>query len=101
VNGKARIVENDEFTQLLNGKSGTGAVLANSGGADTANGNPPDIERWVVVSVYNAFIHCSKHVPAMKKVDREVQWGTDDPHAKGGDYFGVGRRPQVTFSDFR
>jgi len=25
----------------------------------------------------------------MQKVEREVQWGTDDPHAKGGDYFGA------------
>jgi hypothetical protein len=28
-------------------------------------------------------------VPLMLKVDREVQWGTDDPRAKGGDYFGL------------
>jgi hypothetical protein len=25
----------------------------------------------------------------MRKVDLEVQWGTDDVRAKGGDYFGA------------
>ncbi len=86
VNGNARIVENDEFAQLLRGQSDTGAVPAAS---DSANGSSPSVERWIVVSVRDAFIHCSKHVPTMQKVEREVQWGTDDPRAKGGDYFGV------------
>ena len=84
VNGSARIVENDEFQQLLGSRSGNEAALAES-----ANGNSPTPERWVVVSVADAFIHCSKHVPQMRKVEIEVQWGTDDPRAKGGDYFGV------------
>jgi len=52
------------------------------------NGQSPKVERWVVISVCDAFIHCSKHVPLMRKVDREVQWGTDDLSAKG-DYFGA------------
>jgi hypothetical protein len=25
----------------------------------------------------------------MQKVERELQWGTDDARAKGGDYFGA------------
>ena len=41
------------------------------------------------VVVDEAYMHCSKHIPLMQKVDREVQWGTDDAHAKGGDYFGA------------
>jgi len=86
VNGKARIVENDEFGRLLSGESGGGAVFAEPGNAEN---NSPSVERWVVVPVCDAFIHCSKHVPQMEKVEREVQWGTDDPCAKGGDYFGA------------
>jgi hypothetical protein len=53
------------------------------------NSHSASSERWVVGSVCDTFIHCSKHVPLMRKVDLEVQWVTDDSRAKGGDYFGV------------
>jgi predicted pyridoxine 5'-phosphate oxidase superfamily flavin-nucleotide-binding protein/bacterioferritin-associated ferredoxin len=89
VNGKARIVENEEFLQFLSGHPAREAVLADPASTDSTHSNSPNVERWVIVSVCDAFIHCSKHVPLMRKVDREVQWGTDDPRAKGGDYFGV------------
>jgi predicted pyridoxine 5'-phosphate oxidase superfamily flavin-nucleotide-binding protein len=46
-------------------------------------------ERWVVVYVVEAYIHCSKHIPRLQKVSQEIQWGTDDPVLKGGDYFKV------------
>ncbi|NEE04287.1 pyridoxamine 5'-phosphate oxidase family protein [Phytoactinopolyspora halotolerans] len=46
-------------------------------------------ERWVVVDVHEAYIHCSKHVPRMVPVPRTRDWGTDDRRKKGGDYFGV------------
>lgn len=52
----------------------------------------PDIpgrrpERWVVVTVEEAFIHCSKHLPRLTQVPRGRQWGTDDVRRKGGDFF--------------
>jgi uncharacterized protein len=50
-------------------------------------GRRPD--RWVVVSVEEAYIRCSKHVPRMMPVPRRRAWGTDDVKAKGGDAFGV------------
>jgi hypothetical protein len=43
----------------------------------------------VIVAVDEAYMHCSKHVPMMQKVDHEVDWGTYDVRAKGGDYFGA------------
>jgi uncharacterized protein len=46
-------------------------------------------ERWVVVHVEEAYIHCRKHIPRMETVSRDRAWGTDDPGRKGGDYFGV------------
>jgi predicted pyridoxine 5'-phosphate oxidase superfamily flavin-nucleotide-binding protein len=46
-------------------------------------------ERWVVVDIHEAYIHCSKHVPRMVPVPRNRQWGTDDHKKKGGDAFGV------------
>jgi predicted pyridoxine 5'-phosphate oxidase superfamily flavin-nucleotide-binding protein len=48
-------------------------------------------ERWVVVEVEEAYIHCAKHIPRLRKVPRELVWGTDDVRRKGGDFFGVAR----------
>ncbi|WP_338051757.1 pyridoxamine 5'-phosphate oxidase family protein [Pseudonocardia acidicola] len=44
-------------------------------------------ERWVVVEVEEAYIHCRKHIPRMERVMQRREWGTDDPARKGGDYF--------------
>jgi predicted pyridoxine 5'-phosphate oxidase superfamily flavin-nucleotide-binding protein len=44
-------------------------------------------ELWVLLAVEEAYIHCSKHVPILKKVPKEIEWGTDDVRKKGGDYF--------------
>lgn len=52
-------------------------------------------ERWVIVHVDEAYIHCRKHIPAMAPVPRERAWGTDDRVAKGGDYFGVRAEQRV------
>lgn len=47
-------------------------------------------ERWVVVEVEEAYIHCRKHIPHLVPAVREArEWGTDSVRAKGGDYFGV------------
>ena len=57
-------------------------------GARTPPGLVP--ERFVLVRVEEAYIHCSKHIPAMKKVGKQIHWGTDDDDEfKGGDAFGV------------
>lgn len=88
VNGSARIIENEE---LLNDASAPEVIRA-----DTLVANGPRPERWVLVSVAEAYVHCSKHIPRMQKLDEAVQWGTDDVRAKGGDYFAAksSRRPQ-------
>jgi uncharacterized protein len=54
---------------------------------DTERGRTP--ERWVLVHVVEAYIHCRKHIPRLVPVDRVRGWGTDDPLPKGGDYFGA------------
>ena len=40
-----------------------------------------------MVEVEEAYIQCSKHIPLMKKLDKRIEWGTDNVVAKGGDYF--------------
>ena len=79
VNGRARIVENDEFLRVVSASEPVREDIP------PATGRGP--ERWVVVSVLEAYIHCSKHIPRMQKIDEEIQWGTDDVRVKGGDYF--------------
>ena len=45
-------------------------------------------ERWVNVHVEEAYIHCAKHIPRLRKVTAEDRaWGTDDLQRKGGDFF--------------
>ena len=77
VNGKAKIVENDE---LLADKTLDG--VANS---IQEEGTAP--ERWILITVEEAYIHCSKHIPHLKKLDKKIHWGTDKETHKGGDFF--------------
>jgi NAD(P)H-nitrite reductase large subunit/predicted pyridoxine 5'-phosphate oxidase superfamily flavin-nucleotide-binding protein len=89
VNGSARIVEHAEFVKLMQDRSAADAVLADSMLTSLITKDPGNLERWVIVSVDEAFMHCSKHIPLMQRVEHEVEWGTDDARAKGGDYFGA------------
>lgn len=82
VNGTASIVEDS----VLRGEHPDLPV-------DTERGRTP--ERWVLVHVVEAYIHCRKHIPRMVPVDRVRGWGTDDPLPKGGDYFEVKARASV------
>jgi len=87
VNGRARIVENDEFLRVVSASEPVREDIP------PATGRGP--ERWVVVTVLEAYIHCSKHIPRMQKIDEEIQWGTDDVRAKGGDYFKAKTSPRA------
>lgn len=81
VNGSAGIVENLE---MLARPEATEAILRDIA---RAGGRAP--ERWVVVEVEEAYVHCSKHIPLFSRRDKSIAWGTDDVTRKGGDYFGV------------
>jgi predicted pyridoxine 5'-phosphate oxidase superfamily flavin-nucleotide-binding protein len=76
VNGRARIVEDADLRAERPGLP-----------AEVERGRTP--ERWVVVDVVEAYVHCRKHLPRMQVVPRDRDWGTDDAKRKGGDYFGV------------
>ena len=81
VNGRATIVE----TEAMLGRPALPERLRAD--CQLRGGRRP--ERWVVVEVAEAYIHCAKHLPMMATVPKKISWGTDDPVAKGGDYFGV------------
>jgi predicted pyridoxine 5'-phosphate oxidase superfamily flavin-nucleotide-binding protein len=81
VNGQAQIIANEELLQRQSLPDSVQGDIAAEGGRRP--------ERWVLVTVEEAYIHCSKHIPLLQKLDQEVQWGTDSVRAKGGDYFKV------------
>jgi len=87
VNGAARILSNEELLASPNFSAALRADLAETGGRRP--------ERWVLVTVEEAYIHCSKHIPRLEKVEQQARdWGTDDVHAKGGDYFQAKSAPR-------
>lgn len=51
-------------------------------------------EAWILVKVEEAYVHCSKHVPLMKRLDKHIAWGSDDEFVKGGDFFNVRAEPR-------
>jgi predicted pyridoxine 5'-phosphate oxidase superfamily flavin-nucleotide-binding protein len=76
VNGRARILDAVDFA-------------ARHPGVDQEEVRGRRAERWVVVDVEEAYIHCRKHIPRMQRLPQKRDWGTDDPARKGGDYFGA------------
>ena len=81
VNGDATIVETAALLQRPGLPERVHADAALRGGRRP--------ERWVQVHVEEAYIHCAKHLPLLGKREKKIHWGTDDPVAKGGDYFHV------------
>ncbi|SDK90729.1 pyridoxamine 5'-phosphate oxidase family protein [Lacicoccus qingdaonensis] len=79
VNGSAEIIENDELDKILDESMIEDLKEQHSGRA----------ERWVLIEVDEAYIHCSKHIPHFTDKDAEYDWGTDDVKKKGGDFFNV------------
>ncbi|WP_026692596.1 pyridoxamine 5'-phosphate oxidase family protein [Peribacillus kribbensis] len=80
VNGKASIIENHDLNSLdLPGE--LAAMLLEQ--------ESPKAERWVHITIDEAYIHCSKHIPRLEHLDKRIDWGTDDEKQKGGDFFKV------------
>ena len=86
VNGKATVIDNE---QLLQHGDLPGPVRE---AVRVEGGRHP--ERWVQVSVEEAYVHCSKHVPRLAKVDKNIHWGSDDESCKGGNFFAAGSTPR-------
>src|SRR6516225_9467181 len=70
VNGSARILSNEELSARPDLSAALRTDFAETGGRKP--------ERWVLVTVEEAYIHCSKHIPRLLKAESEVRhWGTD------------------------
>ncbi|QPJ66374.1 MAG: pyridoxamine 5-phosphate oxidase [Candidatus Nitrohelix vancouverensis] len=79
VNGKARIVKNDE----LELEKETRILLEQEKYKE--GGKPP--ECWVWIEIEEAYIHCSKHIPRFQNMGKQIHWGTDQESHKRGDFF--------------
>ena len=86
VNGRAQILDEDSFCARYPGEADRESIPGRRA------------ERWVVVEVTEAYIHCRKHIPRMQRLPQKRAWGSDDPARKGGDYFGA-RAAEVTPTD--
>lgn len=84
VNGKASIRTHEELLRVYTLPPDC------SGG-----GRKPEL--WIEIKVFEAYIHCSKHIPLLVNRFKEIDWGTDDGRKKGGDFFHANKcyRPWV------
>jgi len=86
VNGRARLLENPELLRDETVGDEAWVALFAAGGQYA--------ERWVVIDVNEAYIHCAKHVPLLAKREKHIEWGTDDVQKKGGDVFHAKGEPR-------
>lgn len=87
VNGKARVLSPVEIAGLPRLPASMVEATRIKGGRRP--------EAWIVVDVEEAYIHCSKHVPLMKRQEKQIAWGTDDESVKGGDFFKTKPAPKL------
>ena len=79
VNGRAKILENDQLKNLI--KQTEIDKLAQF--------HQKRAERWVVIEVDEAYIHCSKHIPHLVDQKFSQDRVVDEPSKNTGDYFKV------------
>ena len=77
VNGKAEIITEKEASKLINPLDK----------AEAEKNGQHKTKLWIKIEVEEAYIHCSKHIPHLKKLDKKIHWGTDKETHKGGDFF--------------
>jgi predicted pyridoxine 5'-phosphate oxidase superfamily flavin-nucleotide-binding protein/truncated hemoglobin YjbI len=82
VNGKAKIVEPKDLLKFKKDLPSDVLVEINAEGRFRP-------ERWVMVEIEEAYIHCSKHIPLLKKAEKDISWGTDDDSIKRSDFFAL------------
>jgi predicted pyridoxine 5'-phosphate oxidase superfamily flavin-nucleotide-binding protein/truncated hemoglobin YjbI len=82
VNGKAKVVEHKDLLKYRKELPQDIIEEINSEGRLRP-------ERWIMVEVEEAYIHCSKHIPLLKKAEKNITWGTDDDGLKRSDFFAL------------
>lgn len=86
INGRARIIEHaavEAFAPLLRRMGGFDQLQ------DIVSGKPKTPERWVLVDIVEAYIHCSKHIPILAHLP-----GTAGHAPPSGDHFNAKDDPR-------
>jgi predicted pyridoxine 5'-phosphate oxidase superfamily flavin-nucleotide-binding protein len=84
VNGRARVLESDvveAFTPMLTRMAGVERLW------DPVDDKKKTPERWVMVEVVEAYIHCSKHIPLLRH-------DLDSQNRQSGDFFRAKHDPR-------
>lgn len=87
VNGKATIIKKEDVQQYLEWfKKEIDKMIAEK--------DKFRVVSYVLIEVEEAFIHCSLHIPMLKKVDRRTSDRKFPKNSKGGDAFNVLEAPR-------
>lgn len=81
VNGAAKILENEEAAKRLLGRSG--------GEMSQESISKVSSERWVLIEVQEAYMHCAKHVPSFVRRPGTIDWSKESMDCKKQDFFGI------------
>ncbi len=87
VNGKAKVIKKDDLKRELDEDKDILNILENIESSKK-------IISYVLIEVEEAYIHCSKHIPLLQKLDKTIHWSTDNEGYKGGDAFKVKKHPR-------
>ena len=90
VNGAACLVETADLPLAL---SESDLFFAHATGKERS-----PLDRWVRVDVHEAYIHCSKHVPRLQRIEAERRAERRGGEVRDGDFFRV-RRGQLGSAD--
>lgn len=100
-NGHVGILMVDFFDDLVGlHVNGRAEILAGAGASACGLSGEPNesgrrVERWIAVNVEEAYIHCSKNIPLLKREDRRARIADRSVHPAGSGYFtGAGRRQE-------
>jgi len=87
VNGKAKYIKKEDLSRSLGGKTDIINELQSTESQKKVIG-------YILIEVEEAYIHCSKHIPLLQKIDKKIHWSTDSELHKGGDAFQVKNHPR-------
>ena len=91
VNGAASIVETADLPLALDEGD---FVLPHATGSERSR-----LDRWIRVDVHEAYIHCSKHVPRLERIQTERRAAPRGGEVRDGDFFRVRRQRLGTADD--
>jgi len=88
INGKAFIIKKENMTTVMEQFELDMSFLEQ-------DVNHFKIVSYILVKIEEAYIHCSLHIPMLKKIDKKETEKKFPRHSKGGDAFEVATLPRI------